>query len=137
MQSEHQHQPDAAPILQQSHRMALLGSLDDEPAVITCMQCGSTGQTFTYKVCKLHKQTRYTALIRLLHGTYSAISVRCAGYFVCYGELPMTFLNVGSACAGKRVLCVLQRHLMPATGLLALHVDAFLHEAVQGHCAQM
>ena len=50
MQAEQSSQPDAAPVLQQSYRMQTLGSFDDEPAIITCKQCGSTGQTFTYKV---------------------------------------------------------------------------------------
>ncbi|DBB04121.1 TPA: hypothetical protein ACH3X1_013171 [Trebouxia sp. C0004] len=34
---------------QQSYRMQLLGSFDDEPAVVTCSQCGVTGQTYTVK----------------------------------------------------------------------------------------
>ena len=36
--------------MQQSYRMQTLGSFDDEPAIITCAQCGGTGQTFVYKV---------------------------------------------------------------------------------------
>ena len=36
--------------MQQSYRMQLLGSFDDEPAVVTCSQCGVTGQTYTFKV---------------------------------------------------------------------------------------
>lgn len=36
--------------MQQSYRMQLLGSFDDEPAIVTCSQCGMTGQTYTYKV---------------------------------------------------------------------------------------
>ncbi len=36
--------------MQQSYRMQLLGSFDDEPAIVTCSQCGVTGQTYTFKV---------------------------------------------------------------------------------------
>lgn len=36
--------------MQQSHRMQILGSFDDDPAIITCTACGATGQTYTYKV---------------------------------------------------------------------------------------
>ena len=36
--------------MQQSYRMQLVGSFDDEPAVVTCSQCGVTGQTYTFKV---------------------------------------------------------------------------------------
>ena len=36
--------------MQQSYRMQLLGSFDDESAVVTCSQCGVTGQTYTFKV---------------------------------------------------------------------------------------
>ncbi|KAL0040946.1 hypothetical protein WJX79_010977 [Trebouxia sp. C0005] len=35
--------------MQQSYRMQLLGSFDDEPAIVTCSQCGVTGQTYTFK----------------------------------------------------------------------------------------
>ena len=36
--------------MQQSYRMQLVGSFDDEPAVVTCSQCGVTGQTYIFKV---------------------------------------------------------------------------------------
>ncbi len=42
--------------MQQSYRMQVLGTFDDEPAIITCTQCGVTGQTFTYRVSQ-QKQT--------------------------------------------------------------------------------
>lgn len=41
--------PSANQPMQQSHRMQILGSFDDDPAIITCTACGATGQTYTYK----------------------------------------------------------------------------------------
>ena len=52
MQSDNQvnRQPALPPVPIQNHRMQMLGSFDDAPAVVTCANCGVTGHTFVYKV---------------------------------------------------------------------------------------
>jgi hypothetical protein len=55
--------------MQQSYRMQLLGSFDDEPAVVTCSQCGVTGQTYTFKV----STTTIMISILLFHGCHGDI----------------------------------------------------------------
>ena len=105
------------PPQQTNHRMQLLGSFDDTPAVVTCANCGVTGHTFVYKVSCQRPGSH--AELKLL----SAV-------IACLLHSVWTY-------AGEWVLCILQRNLMPSARLLAMHVDAILREALQRFSTQV
>lgn len=50
-------QPALPALPRQNHRMQMLGSFDDAPAVVTCANCGVTGHTYVYKVSACHHFT--------------------------------------------------------------------------------
>jgi hypothetical protein len=105
--------------MQQSYRMQLLGSFDDAPAIVTCSQCGVTGQTYTFKVLTI------TILISVLLSHTGAMRTAGVSNTLCM------------LIAGKWLLCLVQCIVMSVHGVLAMCLAALLCWLMQGHSPQM